>query len=283
MKKIVQKLAGTILLTLAALVTGRSQNATTELHVKDIDTQQPQEKLAASPPCQQAFANPEHGIIDPGSIDLNLNTFISDLSILMQKSDEVILAGINLRHTVVFSPSGQSAVSYFDVKVLRSWKGPHSVGDTVTFGVPAGVVHCGMTESNHSVYFSTIAGSYSKTYRAYVWKMPYFQGPYLLFLRHPQGRETQLVQTLFPAAGQGLQGMFPIQFPVTGEEERQCNGALHGSVQWCDSFLETSQYPVVVPYVPDPLGKKYDGMPIADFLNVVQNLAADQGLDEKRP
>ena len=77
--------------------------------------------------------------------------------------------------------------------------------------------------------------------------------------------------------------MFPIKFPVTGKEERQCNGALHGSVPWCDSFLETSQYPVMVPYVGDPLGKKYDGMPIAEFLNVVRNLAADQGLDEKRP
>src|SRR6202012_932804 len=101
----------------------------TELRVKDIDTQQPQEKLTASAPCQQAFKSPEHGIIDPGSIDLT--TFAADLSTLMQKSDEVILAGITRRHTVVFSPSGQSAVSYFNVKLLRSWKGPHNVGDTV--------------------------------------------------------------------------------------------------------------------------------------------------------
>jgi hypothetical protein len=115
------------------------------------------------------------------------------------------------------------------------------------------------------------------------WKRDFYVGPFVLFLRQSQGKESQLVQGLLPAGGAGLQGMFPVDIAANDEAINPCTGIPPGSLRWCDSFLETSQYPVVVPYVPDPLGKKYDGMPIADFLNEVRNLAADQGLDEKRP
>jgi hypothetical protein len=305
MKTIVRKLTSIVFLATATFASAQSQQTTRqfnpteeaelrnmlaaeqrdiashELRAKDIRNQQPQEKLAASPLCRQAFESAQHGIIQDSSVDPI--TLIRDLASLMEKSDEVVLAGISLRHDFVFSPSGEGAVGYFDVKIFRSWKGTHEVGDTLTFGVPAGAVHCGMTESGQSVYFSTMAGYYSPAFRTYVWKSNFYSGPYLLFLRHPQGKETQLVQTLLPTGGQGLQGMFPIPLSPTSVEASRCNGALIGSMEWCDSFLETSQNPVVVPYVPDPLAKKYDGMPIADFLNVVRNLAADQGLDEKRP
>jgi hypothetical protein len=36
---------------------------------------------------------------------------------------------------------------------------------------------------------------------------------YVLFLRYAQGDETQLVQGLLPAAGEGVQGIFWIQVP----------------------------------------------------------------------
>jgi hypothetical protein len=272
-KTIMKKLICVTFLAMASLATGQAQSATTELHVKDIRAQQPPEKLAASPLCQRAFEGPNHGIIQRTSVDPT--TLVHDLAALLEKSDEVVLVGTHYRSESVFSPSGESAATYYDVKVIRSWKGTHAVGDNLTFSVPAGAVHCGMTESNQSVYVSTMNGTIA-------WNVAY-DGPYLLFLRHPQGKETQLVETLFPAAGGGLQGIFPISFPVSGEEISKCTGLLPDTLQWCDSFLETSRYPVVVPYVPDPLGKKYDGMPVADFLNVVRNLAADQGLDEKRP
>jgi hypothetical protein len=273
MNTIKQKLAGTILLTLAALATGRSQNATAGLHVEDIRSQQPQEKLAASTLCKQAFESPQHGIIQRTSVDPN--TLAQDLGTLMERSDEIVLAGSPYRSFSVYSPSGESVTTYQDVRVIRSLKGEYNVGDTLTFGVPTGVVRCGMTESRQSVYVSTMIGTLE-------WNLAY-DGSYLLFLRHPQGKETELVQTLLPTAGRGLQGVFPISFPGGGQEMNKCASLRPATLRWCDSFLETSQYPVVVPYVPDPLGKKYNGMPIADFLNVVQNLAADQGLDEKRP
>jgi hypothetical protein len=206
-------------------------------------------------------------VIDP-------KTLAKDLSTLMQESDEVVLAGDSYAFVHVLSPSGESAVDYFDVKVMRSWKGSHHVGDVLTFALPAGAIYCGMTESHQNSSFSTMAGTPE-------WKNTLYVGPYVLFLRHPQGNETQLVQSLFPAGGQGLQGMFQIQIPVKGEAQQPCTGVLKGTLAWCDSHLQTSDYPIEVPYVHDPLAKKYDGMRIAEFLQEVRNVAADQGLDEK--
>ena len=251
------------------------------LHVKDIEAQQPQERLAASEPCQQAFNDPKHHITQRTLVQSG--TVARSLSDLMEKSDEVVLAGASLRHTFVLSPSGDSAVDYFDVRVFRSWKGTHEVGDTLTFAVPVGTVRCGITESGTLVSFSTMIGYYSTALRNAIWKGGAYNGPYILFLRHPQGKETELVQTLFPTGAEGLQGMFPILLNPASEEGRRCYAAQLGDMEWCDSFLETSPKPIEVPYFPDPLAKKYDGMRIADFLQEVRNLAADQGLNEKRP
>jgi hypothetical protein len=112
------------------------------------------------------------------------------------------------------------------------------------------------------------------------WKGNFF-GPYVLFLRQSQGNDAQLVQGLFPAMGDGVQGMYPIRLPLQSEAYRQCNGVLDGSLPWCDAYLETSQDPVVVPYTHDPLAKKYEGMPISEFLGEVRFVAAGQGLVEK--
>jgi len=47
-------------------------------------------------------------------------------------------------------------------------------------------------------------------------------------------------------------------------------------VQHCDSYLETSQNPVIVPYAHDPLAKRYSGMSSSEFLKEVQSLAASR-------
>jgi hypothetical protein len=101
---------------------------------------------------------------------------------------------------------------------------------------------------------------------------------YVLFLRHAQGDEAQLVQGLLPAAGEGVQGIFWVQvpYPTYPGSERYCADVLHGSVQHCDSLLETSKSPVEVPYALDPLAKRYRGMPFSDFLREVQSVAAGQ-------
>jgi hypothetical protein len=251
---------------------GQTESAPKELRVQDIRAQQTEEQLKTTAPCLRARESPTHHIaqstvIDPKTLSLDLTT-------LMQESDEVVLAGRSYASARVFSPSGESAVDYFDVKVMRSWKGSHQVGDVLTFALPAGAVYCGMTESHQNSSFSTMAGTLE-------WKNSLYLGPYVLFLRHPQGKETQLVQSLFPAGGQGLQGMFQIQIPLKDEGWRPCNGVLEGTLKWCDSHLETGDYPIQVPYVHDPLAKKYDGMRISEFLQEVRNAAADQGLDEK--
>src|ERR1700761_5714969 len=246
MKAILKKLIGEVFFTVAALALCRSQSAITELHVDDIRAQQPQEKLAASPLCRQAFESPKHGILQRTSVDPN--TLIQDLGTLMERSDEVVLTGVAYRGFTVFAPSGESVTTYYDVKIIRSWKGTHEVGDTLTFGVPAGAVHCGWTDSRQSsVYVSTMKGTNE-------WQDNLlYDRPTILFLRRPNGNETQLVQTLLPATGGGLQGIFSISLPVSDyKTSNKCASLKSETLKWCDSYRETSQYPVVAPYVPDP-------------------------------
>ena len=277
-----RKLAGAMLVTMTALATGQQQSDTKELRVLDIRAQQTPEKIAASAPCQRALESP-HRIILQNSVTAP-QTLVPDLNTLMEKSDEVILAGASNRYTFVLSPSGENVVGYFEVKVIRSWKGVHKVGDILTFGVPAGVMQCTDSESHRVAQVSAMYGVFDRKYGKfgkYVWQKDYYIGPYILFLRHAQGEEAQRVAGLFPTAGEGLQGMYPVDIPVAGEEERQCTGVPPGSLDWCASLLESSQYHVVVPYLYDPLNKKYNGMPISQFLSEVRTVAASQGLEEK--
>ncbi|MGD0734946.1 MAG: hypothetical protein ABR976_07350 [Terracidiphilus sp.] len=272
MKTTIRKLASAMFVLIATLGAGQTESAPNELRVQDIRAQQTEEQLKTSAPCLRAMESPTHHIAQSTVIDPK--TLAKDLSTLMQESDEVVLAGHSYAWARVLSPSGESAVDYFDVNVMRSWKGSHHVGDVLTFALPAGAVYCGMTESHQTSYFLTKAGTPE-------WKNTLYLGPFVLFLRPPQGKDTQLVQTLFPAGGQGLQGMFQIQIPPTDEAWNPCTGVMVGTMKWCDSMLDTSDYPIQVPYVHDPLAKKYDGMRIAEFLQEVRNVAQDQGLDEK--
>jgi hypothetical protein len=272
MKTMMQKLACTTLFAAAVLATGQQQSAAPELRVLDMKAKQPKEVIAASSPCRRAWESPDHDLrekiaIDPRSLARNLGELIG-------KSDEVVLAAETYRDDALVAPSGQSVANYYEVYVLRSWKGSHNVGDIMTFGVPVGTVHCGELESHESVSFSTMIGTSE-------FKNGGHNGPFVLFLRKAQGGDAQLVQGLLPAGGAGLQGIFTLELPVISEEEDRCGGVLPGEVEWCDAFLETSQNPIIVPYVHDPLAKQYDGMPMSEFLHEVRAVASEQGLYEK--
>lgn len=268
-------MAGAMLAAMATLGAGQSKNADKELTVADLRAQQPDEAIRASAQCISARENADkpgspiirHHTIDP-------QTLSQSLSDLMRNSDEVILAGVQLHHAELLSPTGDTAVTYYDVKVIRTWKGSHNVGDVVTFGVPAGRVNCGRSESGHAVYFPTIAWDAD-------WKNMVLGQPKVLFLRRPRGEETRIAQSLIPTGGGGLQGVYPIHISPTEEAEPKCTGVLPGTLKWCDSFLEVSQLPVRFPFSHDPIAKRYDGMPAHEFLDQVRETAADQGLDEK--
>jgi hypothetical protein len=270
MKTIMRNLTGATLVAAAALGMGRPQGAAQEIRLSDIRAQQPQETIYASALCQRARETPRGHILQRYAIDPR--TFVQNLNTLMEKSDEVILAG-TLDTAAVISPSGKSTATYDEVRVIRSWKGPHHAGDVLTFGRPGGHVHCkplGSDDSN----FTVMPGGNNLDEP--------FDGSfvYVLFLRHAQGDEAQLVQGLLPAAGEGVQGIFWTQVPPPThpccDVERYCADVLHGSVQHCDSLLETSKSPVKVPYALDPLAKRYRGMPFSDFLREVQSVAAGQ-------
>jgi len=240
---------------------------------KDIRAEQTPQAIYASPLCQRAR---EKGrllthvrVVDPTTLE-------PDLASLMENSDEVVLAGAATGNTVAVSPSGDDAVHYEDFKILRSWKGPHKVGDTLTFAIPSATLFCRPTgDPDGPSDFSTIDRDDS-------WNGPGWKGsglgPSVLFLRQAQGEEKQLTPGLRLTGGDGYQGQFWAHIPKEQYvEDNQCTGALDGSVDKCNAFLDKSQIPVSDRYIRDPMFKKYDGMPISRFLNEVQSVAESFG------
>jgi hypothetical protein len=279
MRTIIKNLTGALLIAGAALGSARSQNAR-ELSLSDIRAQWPQETIFASSLCQRALEDTGEGpgpfthtqkgwIIEPYNV--SPKTFVEDLTTLMEKSDEVILAGVR-DAAVVLSPSGQSVATYNEVRVIRSWKGPHHPGETLIFGVPVGSLPCEPSSPGIFTRRFDVSG-------------PYFAKPnvYVLFLRQSKGNETKLVQGLFPAAGEGVQGIFQIPVPSGPRiaPEDYCAGVGDVNVPHCVALMQNSQTPVVVPYALDPLAKKYGGMPASAFLHEVQSVAAAQGFAEE--
>lgn len=270
MNMIMRYVTGALLI---AAATARPQSATQEVSLSDIKTQQPQEAIVASAPCQRAIEAPRGLIDEPYVIDPK--TLVQDLNTLMDISDEVILAGA-LDARPVISPSGETTATYVEVRVIRNWEGPHHPGDSLTFGVPFGEVSCEPTGRFDGSTFSNLPDDFgvpAPESFSYVW---------VLFLRQSKGNETQRVQGLRLVAGEGLQGMFTIEVPppVYYEPVRECSG-YHWSWQRCDAYLGDSQIPVRVPYGNDPLAKKYGGMPASQFLREVQSVASGQGVAEK--
>jgi hypothetical protein len=271
MKTIMRNLTGALFVAAVALGTARPQSAAQEIRLSDIRAQQPPESIYASAPCQQAREGPYAGM---ERFPVYPNTFVPDIKTLMERSDEVILAA-RLDDATVISPNGKSTARYEEVGVIHSWKGAHPVGSTLTFGRRGGIVEC---SPNHGEkLFSAVPKG---KFLPGLAKGGY-GGLYVLFLKHAQGEETQLVQGLLPAAGEGLQGVFQIEVPT--EWNQYCLGVLggNGNVRRCDSFLEALQSPLLIHYAFDPLAGRYYGKPASDFMQEVQSMAAGQGFAEK--
>jgi len=253
-------LAQMILLTVA-IAGGLGQQATSEKHVKDIRAEQPQAVISANPLCQQVRAA---GHSEDHVHDVDPSTLETDLSSLMHKSDEVVLGGAFTASFKAFSPSGTGVVQYFDITVLRSWKGSHKVGDLLTFGVPWGGVSCRLPGKGSSgLGFFTLTGGSD-------WLGIASGGPWILFLRDTQGKEAQTISGHRLTGGDGLQGFFEVDRPQPGDD---CYAVRPGTGQKCSTALDSSQEPISVRYRLGPLKEKYDKMPVSAFRREVQSAA----------
>jgi hypothetical protein len=260
---VMRSLAGSILAAAVAAGCGMAQETIPEKHVKDIKAEQTRDVILASPLCQRTRENPHTAShirsVAPATLE-------PDMSSLMEKSDEVILVGDTITSTEAISPSQQDVVKYYDVQVLRSWKGSHKVGDLLTFALPNATVRCTTSLANGEPTFTTLSGV--SGLKGPVW------GAFVLFLRHSQGDEAQLTPGLRLTGGDGLQGMFQVSLDL---HSHICNVAHPRKTGECSAFLEASDIPVVDLYVRDPLSKEYDGMPISSFLQEVQATADSLG------
>ncbi len=239
-------------------------------HVKEILSDQPREAISGSKLCQRAWASPafSDGIarrVAPASLE-------PDLSHLMADSDEVILASSSSTFAPAISPSGNEAHTYYDVKVMRTWKGSHQVGDIITFAVPNATLSClGTDTSPHGgiASFSTITLGWRGA-----------GGPYILFLRKTTSDQVQFIPGYRLTGAGGAQGLFGVPHSPTATEWNKCDlsSSLTGSKR-CYSFLEESQAKVKAGFGEDSLFTKYDGMPISEFLEEVQDVADSLGYD----
>jgi hypothetical protein len=195
---------------------------------------------------------------------VNPATLATDLYALMQQSDEVVMASAPVGLTDAISPSGEDVGEYFDVKVLRGWKGTHKVGDLLTFGVPQGPVLCEAprVRSGEVLGASTLRMD---------WLGLGSLGPYVLFLRQSRSDEKELIPGLRLTAGNGLQGFFSVLDDKDGTE---CTGG-PSRFEKCLADLDTLQEPISVRL--DPLRKKYDGMSASQFSKEVQAVADSLG------
>jgi hypothetical protein len=278
---------------------GAAQQSTQEKHVKEIAAEQTPEAIEASPFCQEVRASKQaffhQSKIDPATLE-------PDLPELMRRSDEVVLAG-NWIHTVsAISPSGHEAITYYDVLVLRSWKGSHQAGDVLTFGLPNGHVRC--------AHDPDLPGVTDIDYGN--WEPTNYSGMVLLFLRKDS---SGLIEGYRLTGGKGTQGIFKISihwpddgrllprtsFDVlktplgdcfhSGVDASACTLGyvwptnLHHSkdfpecrdpgiqvehAQGCAALMQRSDYRVTVR---DAMLKKYDGVPVSSFLREVQSVA----------
>jgi len=282
---------------------GVAQQAAEEKHVKDLVAEQTLQAVESSPLCREATASKQPFVFHQHSIDPT--TLEPSLIDLMRRSDEVVLAG-NWMHTAeAISPSGHDAITYFDVMVLRSWKGTHKTGDVLTYGLPNGVICC---EQAPAACGATVTGHDN-------WEPTGYYGMVVLFLRKD---ESGLVDGYRLTGGRGTQGIFGISvrsgipsvlntplgdcfhtgidaaactigytpfteahLPRQSKEFPECQDASIQKVYagGCAALMQTADYRVTVR---DTVLKKYDGMPVSRLLKEVQS-AADSLAGEPEP
>jgi hypothetical protein len=266
MKTITRDFVRVVLVAAFTVAPGGAQHAEPDKHVKDIRAEQTQEIIAASSLCKRVKVG-VHGYVHRREVDPAM--LETDLYRLMQNSDDVILASDFIDEIDALAPSGEDAIEYYDVKVLRTFKGSHKVGDLVTYTLPRGGVYCGPKPLQGSAVNS---GAVTSTGGS-EWGKTRFQGPFVLFLRRSRGEETELTPGLRLAGGDGLQGMFALRDHYDRVNYTDCLGVLPGGAAKCIAELEASAETVKIPYGLDPMHKKYDTMPVPSFLIEVQSVA----------
>jgi hypothetical protein len=237
------------------------QEPAQEMHVDEITAQQTREVILASPLCQQTR---ERGDSVIHKVTMNSATPEPDLVSLMEKSDEVVLIAQSHRNTVAISSSGKDVATYLDAKVLRSWKGQHKPGDTITYAIPSAHLHCTASFPT-PIIFLTCPGV---DWEGNLW------GPIILFLRQSRADETQFLPGLRLAGGNGLPGAYVVPFDP---HDHSCEGFSPKETEACRTRLDTNQELIFGPYLSDPLLKTYDGMPASRFLQKVQSVARSLG------
>jgi hypothetical protein len=162
-------------------------------------------------------------------------------------------------------------MSYYDVTVLPTWKGPHKVGDLLTFALPGGAVRCGMLPPEYGPDDSAaVPPNFDRGDAA--------GEPYVLLLHESRGDQTQVTPGLRRAGGDGTPGLLALaatndyRDKYDRERPTDCSAVFSGGGANCIAALDQSQETVKVRYRLDPLKTKYDGMPVPDFLKEVQSV-----------
>lgn len=290
MRTMMRDVVRVILIAAVATSCGFGQETAPEKHVWDIKAKQPREVILASPLCQRVRANPNSACCHDRRVDAA--TLETDLSSLMAKSDEVVLASVHY-DTLAISPSGEDAVRYYDVVIFRTWKGSHKVGDTLTIGIPGGNIPCYSEpwERNQDFPISSSTKVRPEFYTSVVppaslndvGSITALPGPAILFLRHSRDNETQLIEGLRLTGGDGTQGMYGVRFSPASKEYMSCDGRGETApgkqriFSHCTESLAATQLPIIFGFDFDPLYKKYDGMPFSSFIEEVQSVADSLG------
>jgi len=256
-------------LFLGLAAAGAATSAAQEKHVKDILADQPRELISASKLCQRAWSSPAYGYdivrrVNPATLE-------PDLEHLMADSDEVIVASSSSNFTSAISPSGTDAYRYYDVRVIRALKGTHKVGDVITFAVPYAMLSCwGNANSPHG-------GVATFDTRTDGWRSGVY-GPFILFLRRTTSDQTRFIPGYRLTGAEGAQGLFGVPHDSTAREWDRCDESSSlKALRNCNSFLESSQSPIMAGFDDKLLSEKFDNMSVSDFLNLLQNMADKTG------
>ncbi len=173
-----------ILVATVAIGYGLAQDADSEMHVTQIvaeDQASHPEGPSASIFCQEAHAaHLKYPYLH--LYQVNPRALEKNLAELMQKSDEVVLGAFPIRSKFALSPSDDDAVTYSDVRVLRTWKGSYKPGDVLTFASPSGYVKCGPELNDQA---GTFTGRDDMTGPSHKYGE---DGPEVLFLRRENSR-----------------------------------------------------------------------------------------------
>ena len=278
-----------VLMSAFAIGQGSAQSGVPEKHAAEKELIR---KMLAAPPISESAlcqkTNPNGGvhvhlrIVHPEDLE-------SDLLGLMRKSDEVVMVGEFGMGVRFPSPNEQDVVTYYDAKVLRSWKGSYRAGDLINFALPRGYIGCKNGSSVRTVTSQDQRDDFG-----------YGSGPLVLFLRHSEGDDALLIPGLMLTGGDGMQGSFSLHTSEKRKsgESRSTNcacaamdprlilgnpnrysGCVAGVdyISRCNQDVDADRQPVAQDFIDGPLQEKYMGMPVADFLLEVQSLAG--GID----